>query len=214
MFSTSGTAPFSPSPRKGRSPSPGIPQASPAKRRRFNMQEIAFAYGKEEKEVAISALQPTLPHGPQADLDEHAVWRATRAVVSVVINAAHGEGLFAREVLERAMATIFLKIQVGGCKTPLWKTSRLQCKSPEGWTMVLLLAAAAAQPNMDPALPAKWVPRGNLKGCFLPPTPHPTSETVQAVVRFALLLAIPPTVTHFVFTAIGESLGLKAETMH
>ena len=55
------------------------------------MQEIAFAYGKEEKEVAISALQSTLPHGRQGDLDEQAVWRATRAVVSVVINAANGD---------------------------------------------------------------------------------------------------------------------------
>ena len=30
----------------------------------------------------------------------------------------------------------------------------------------------------------------------------------------ALLLAIPPIVTHFLFIAIGESLGLKAEKMH
>ena len=70
------------------------------------MQEIAFAYGKEEKEVAISALQSTLLHGQQRDLDEQAVWRSTRAVVSVVINAANGEGLSPQEVLERAMATI------------------------------------------------------------------------------------------------------------
>ena len=35
---------------------------------------------------------------------------------------------------------------------------------PEGGTMMRLLALAAAQPNMDPALPAKWNRRGNLKG--------------------------------------------------
>ena len=44
------------------------------------MQEIAFADGKEEKEVAISALQSTLPHGRQGDLDKQAVWRATRTM--------------------------------------------------------------------------------------------------------------------------------------
>ena len=73
------------------------------------MQEIAFAYGKEEKEAAISGLQSTLPHGQQGDLDEQANWRATRAVVSVVINAANGEGLLAPEGLERAMTTVFPK---------------------------------------------------------------------------------------------------------
>ena len=43
----------------------------------------------------------------------------------------------------------------------------------EGWAMVRLLAAAAAQLNIDLAMPAKWNPRGNLKGRFLPPPPPP-----------------------------------------
>ena len=40
------------------------------------------------------------------DVDEQAIWRATGAVFSVVINADNGEGLFAPQVLKRAITTI------------------------------------------------------------------------------------------------------------
>ena len=73
----------------------GYPPGVPRQKRRINVQEIAFAYEKEEQEDAISALQSTLQHGRQGDLDEQAVWRAARTVVSIVINVANGEVLFA-----------------------------------------------------------------------------------------------------------------------
>ena len=98
----------------------------------------------------------------------------TIPVVSVVINAANGRGFLPEKFWRGGWPLFSLKIQVGGCKTPLWKISRPQCK----WRKRTidrragrLLAAAAAQPNKDPALPAKWNPRGNLKGCFRPPRP-------------------------------------------
>ena len=115
------------------------------------MQEIAFAYGKEEKEAAISGLQSILPHGRQGDLDEQALWRATRAVVFVVINAANGEGLFAQEVLERAMTTIFPKNSGGRVQDTIVENIKATVEMakadhrPEGWTMVRLLAAVTAR---------------------------------------------------------------------
>ena len=53
------------------------------------------------------------------------------AVVYVVIDGANVEGLFGAAFLERAVATISPKTQVGGCKKPLWKTSRPQCRWPK-----------------------------------------------------------------------------------
>ena len=117
-------------------------------------------------------------------------------MVSVVVNATNGVGLFAQAVLERAMTTNFRKNSGGRVQDTIVENIKATVEitkadhQPEGWRMVRLVAAVAAQPNMDPAMPAKLNTRGNSKGCFLP---SPTYESVQAIVHFAaLLLAIPP----------------------
>ena len=134
--------------------------------------------------------------------DKQAVWRAPRCVVFVVINAPNGEGLAAREVLERAMATNFAQSSGGRVQDNIVENLKAAVQmasadhGPEGWTIVGPLATTAAQPNMDPALHQMEFHRKLeiLVFCPSPPGP-PASETMHAFVPFALLLAIPPTVT-------------------
>ena len=138
---------FSPSSFSPSSRSPGTPR----KRSRVDVQRLAFLYHKKEKDAAILKLRESMG----VEWDYQGIFRATCAIISVVLGVSQENGAYAKLVMDNAREMLFgpdprkhetdlgnnLKAAVGMIRAD---------HNLGGWTTLRCLATCAAA-NRGPA---------------------------------------------------------------
>ena len=166
----------------------------------MDVQQLTFLYNKEEKDAAVFKLRETITEDRDAAFDKQSIFRAARAVVSVIIGVSQDNGAYAKMVIDAAQEMLFgpdpQKVEADLGENIKAAVGMMRADhSPGGWTALRFLAACAAAPNRDPNSPKKHRRQAvSLKGS--PPPLY--SENLQFHSR--LFVQFLPMVSHFSLT--------------